>query len=345
VSLFPDVFPRFGPVDTPSGRFGYVRLRTFAPAGGNLDGAVREFARILATLPPDGLILDARGNPGGYINFGERSLQLLTPRPIIPEPFHFISGALTHAMAQGNPGLGAWAPAIAQGIETGASYSQGFPLTDPAACNDIGQVYQGPVVLVTDAFCYSTADMFAAGFQDHRVGVILGTHGNTGAGGANVVTHEFLQQLSVAPQNPFAALPQGSQMRVALRRSTRVGDRSGVPLEDLGVVPDEPYKLTRNDVLDHNADLIAHAAARLAGMPKQRLRVAAVGGPPVQQLRAEAHNIDRLDVFVAGRPVASQDLAAETADVALPAPVPSGAAVTANGYREGQLVVSTRLRV
>jgi hypothetical protein len=31
VSTFPEVYPRFGPVDTPSGRFGYIRLRTFAP--------------------------------------------------------------------------------------------------------------------------------------------------------------------------------------------------------------------------------------------------------------------------------------------------------------------------
>ena len=40
--------------------------------------------------------------------------------------------------------------------------SLGFPLTAPDAANDIGQRYHGPVVLVTDARCYSATDIFAA---------------------------------------------------------------------------------------------------------------------------------------------------------------------------------------
>ena len=52
-------------------------------------------------------------------------------------------------------------------------------------CNGIGQVYYGPVVLITDALSYSATDIFAAGFQDNEVGLVLGTSGNTGAGGAN----------------------------------------------------------------------------------------------------------------------------------------------------------------
>ncbi|HYT88623.1 MAG TPA: S41 family peptidase [Gemmataceae bacterium] len=346
VSVFPDVFPRFGAVDTPSGQFGYIRLRTFAPRSGDINGAVQEFARILATLPPSGLIVDARGNGGGYINFGERSLQLLTPGPIAPEPFHFLSTALTLGMARSNQWLGLWGDPIAQGIETGASFSQGFPLTDPEACNDIGQVYQGPVVLITDAFCYSTTDIFAAGFQDHGIGTILGTHKNTGAGGANVWGHQdVLQALTLTPQNPFAPLPQGARMRVAVRRSTRVGKRSGVPLEDLGVVPDKVHELTRADVLQHNIDLIAHAAKILAEKPRQSLRLTTPGGAPALLVKVEAENIDRLDLLVNGRVIASQDLAGKTADVPLPTAAPSGTILTGYGYRAGELVVSTRLRV
>jgi len=36
--------------------------------------------------------------------------------------------------------------------------------------------------------CYSTTDMFAAGFKDHGIGKILGVDNDTGAGGANVET-------------------------------------------------------------------------------------------------------------------------------------------------------------
>ena len=42
-------------------------------------------------------------------------------------------------------------------------------------CNGIGQVYYGPVVLITDALSYSATDIFAAGFQDNEVGLVLGT--------------------------------------------------------------------------------------------------------------------------------------------------------------------------
>src|SRR5882724_167192 len=68
VSQFPDVFPRFEKVTTPSGDFGYVRLKSFAPRSGTVSNVVAEFGRILSTLPQTGLILDVRGNGGGYIN-------------------------------------------------------------------------------------------------------------------------------------------------------------------------------------------------------------------------------------------------------------------------------------
>ena len=343
MSMVPDVYPRFGPVTTPSGSFGYIRLATFAPEGGDVEAAVAEFVRILRTLPPRGLILDVRGNGGGYINFGERILQTLTPRPITPEPFHFVSTPLTLRIAESIDWLAPWAGPLATALAIGAGFSQGFPLTDPAASNDIGQVYQGPVVLITDAFCYSTTDIFAAGFQDHAVGVILGCHDNTGAGGANVWDYaELLQRLPVAP-NPFVALPAGVGMRVAVRRSTRVGDRSGVPLEDLGVVPDQRYYMTRRDLLEHNADLIARAAQILAAQPRQELEIAAVGAAPLAQVRITSAGIDRVDLFSDDRPVVSQDVAAGPATIALPRPLAAGSRLEARGFRGGGLVASARL--
>jgi hypothetical protein len=347
-STHPDVFPRFGTVETPSGKFGYVRLATFAPQfldddfEAGLKDVIQELIRILSKLPPSGLILDVRGNGGGYIALGERILQLLSPRAITPEPFHFLTTALTLNVARSDEGFGPWVDPITQGIETGASFSQGFPLTALAECNDIGQVYQGPVVLITDALCYSTTDIFAAGFQDHEIGTILGTHETTGAGGANVWEHDLLQSLPLLPENPFAALPEGARMRVAARRSTRLGQRSGVPLEDLGVVRDERYFMTRNDVLNHNEDLIAHAASILAAKPKQTLQISAVDGPPVQRLRIEVSHLDRVDVLAARRPIASYDVRAGTNEVMLPGAVPDVGILRANGYRSGTLVVSAR---
>jgi len=303
VSVLPDVYPLFGMVDTPSGKFGYVRLATFAPEGGAIDAAVEEFVRILRSLPPSGLILDVRGNGGGYVNFGERILQTLSASTITPEPFHFMSTPFTLSIAETEDWLTDWAQPLATSLATGAGFSQGFPVTSPESCNDIGQVYQGPVVLITDAFCYSTTDIFAAGFQDHGVGVILGCHDNTGAGGANVWDYGLLEQLSVTP-NPFTELPRGASMRVAARRSTRVGTRAGVPLEDLGVTPDERYFMTRDDLLNGNVDLIAYAAKLLEARPRQTLKVETVGAAPVAQVRVTATKVDRVDLYVDDRPVA-----------------------------------------
>jgi C-terminal processing protease CtpA/Prc len=69
----------------------------------------------------------------------------------------------------------------------------GDPLSEPALVNAVGQLYHGPVVLITDALCYSACDMFAGGFADHEIGRILGVDANTGAGGANVLDHDQLR--------------------------------------------------------------------------------------------------------------------------------------------------------
>src|SRR5262249_51686977 len=236
---------------------------------------------------------------------------------------------LTLRLCDRIPFLQAWKDSIAQSVQTAAAYSQGFPLTPPELCNSIGQKYRGPVVLITNALCYSTTDIFAAGFQDHGIGKILGTSATagadgatTGAGGANVWTHDFLRESFQVPDSPFQALPGNASFRVALRRCVRSGARSGVPLEDLGVTPDEIHLMTKNDVLKGNVDLIQHAASILDGMPAYTLDVAladdtADGG--AHRVTVTTANLDRLDVLVNGRPRLSLDVADGPHTFTLPA--------------------------
>jgi hypothetical protein len=348
-SSFPDVFPRFGEVTTPSGKFGYVRLKSFSPSTQDIRGTVAEFRRILETLPPTGLILDVRGNGGGFVNIGELILQMLTPREIAPEPFHFLATPLTLQIVSEPANFATqWKDTIVQGLESGASFSQGFPLTDPVACNAIGQVYQGPVVLVTDALCYSTTDIFAAGFQDHQIGPIIGCHASTGAGGANVWDYaRHLQRLSLPSGNPFVALPGGARMRVAIRRCTRVASRSGIPVEDYGVVSNIRYFMTKTDVVGHNDDLIAAAAAILAPLPRQTLRLVPDVTDPLQKFALTCSNVDRIDVFVNDRPALSRQVSGSETNspISLPFAATPGGFVGAYGHRNGDLVVSTRLSV
>ena len=171
-STMPDVFLA-KPVTTSKGTFGYLRIWTFSVKDDQ--AFVEEFIRLAGLLPQDGLIIDVRDNGGGLIYAGERLLQTLTPKTIEPERLQFINTPLTELLAAINGAgalvdLSAWRPSIARAVETGAAFSCSFPITDPSRCNVIGQRYSGPVVLITNARCYSTTDIFAAGFQDHEIG-------------------------------------------------------------------------------------------------------------------------------------------------------------------------------
>lgn len=268
------VFPNeleYGIRTTRAGRFGLLRIRSFNVS--DHMAFAGEVVRILQLLPQEGLILDVRSNPGGNILSGEHLLQLFTDRKIEPEPVCLRNTTGTLAFAK-NEDLKRWLPSIDLAVETGAHYSQYFPLSDPAGVNSIGRRYPGRVVLLTDASCYSTTDFFAAGFQDHEIGPVIGWDQATGAGGANVWTHELLRQF-LPPQEsskgsgvtgPLEQLPRGMSMRVSFRRSTRVGDRAGLPLEDLGVQCDRLHRKTRRDVFEGAADLYEFAGQTLLEM-------------------------------------------------------------------------------
>jgi hypothetical protein len=347
-SILPDVIKQFGKATTPSGVFGYIRLVTFNVR--DVGVFIEEFVRILNLIPQDGLILDVRNNGGGTIAAGEGLLQTMTPKGIEPERFHLINTPLTLLICQKGimvPGLAQWKESAEESVEIGATFTQGFPLTPRDFCNSIGQVYQGPVVLIVDAGCYSTTDIFSAGFQDHDIGFILGTSGHTGAGGANVWQHTDLEKSLPPTLSPFKPIPGGASFRVAIRRSTRVGLRSGEPLEDLGVVPDEIHLMTRADLLNHNVDLIERAGAILKDRPRQRLTATASKKPGGSlAMTVSTTNIQRIDVLLGGRPIYTRDVAdgSISFDIPMPAPLAAGdVGVECRGYRRDDLVVSVRL--
>ncbi len=332
-STMPDVFS-FRPVDGPGGPYGYIRIWTFSVED---DGPfLDEFVRIAGLLPQKGLILDVRGNGGGLITAAENLLQLLTPRQVEPSRLSFRCTPLTLDLCRRFGFVSQWAPSIARSVETGEPYSQALTLDDPAVANSRGQHYQGPVVLLTDALCYSATDIFAAGFQDNHVGPVLGASGNTGAGGANVWDHALLRQVFPGPGSPFGALPKGTSFRVSIRRITRAGASAGTPLEDLGVIPDHRHEMTKRDLLEDNADLIAAAIGLLRDQP-QRALVAAVTGRSAASVDLEltATGIDRVDAWHDGRPLMSADVGATTA---LTVPVTEGQ-VTLEGFQAGELLV------
>jgi C-terminal processing protease CtpA/Prc len=330
-------------VDTAHGTFGHLRVYTFLMEDGDVEAFLNEVIRLLSVLPRGGLILDVRGNGGGYVIAAEFLLQFLSPRPIQPEPMQLVNTRATADLCRRVADLSAWRASIDESILTGAQYSNAIPLYPEDLVNSVGQVYHGPVVLVTDALCYSATDIFSAGFQDHGIGKVLGVDDNTGAGGANVWTHEDLRRSWTG--GPLRSLPGGAQFRVSLRRCLRVGARFGQPVEDLGIVPDVSYRLTRRDLLEGNPDLMEKAGELLAQGTPRRLE-AAVSSQTASTLNLSVTTeaLTSVDVYINGRPRTTSRVNDGANQVQLPRPA-AGSAIRLDGFAGSALVASRRLQL
>lgn len=259
----------------PGARFGYIRILQFGADGlvSSTDDMVHEFQRILRDVmnqnAPDGLILDIRGNPGGDVQAAERMLQMLTAAHIQPIRFHLLNSPAVRKILEtlrseiGNQGgltpeqkvrltdaqlqLQQWIDDPDASSAAGDPLTTGHPLTSEDKANEIGQIYRGPCVLLTDGWTYSAADVFAAGFQDHAIGPVIGVDANTGGGGANVWSHgDLLDKLPPVPDLTIEPLPplsrpleERASMSLAFRRCLRVaGKNAGQAIEDHGVTAD-----------------------------------------------------------------------------------------------------------
>jgi cytosine/adenosine deaminase-related metal-dependent hydrolase len=259
-------------IDNDGASFGYIRIFSFAT--NQPKELVLEFKRLLNLMPENGVILDVRSNGGGNILAAEWMLQTLTDNIITPQPAQFINTSLVeelcrlHSPSATVEGLNLtpWYKSIKRIKQTGAVYTLGYPITPPDTLEPFLAKKKLNLVLITDALCYSATDIFASGFQDHKLGKIVGTHENTGAGGANVWPHSLLFELtrqSDGKSKYFQLLPYGANFRIAIRRTLRVGPNAGIPIEDLGVKPDIIHHMTKDDLFKENVNLLEVACKLL----------------------------------------------------------------------------------
>ena len=274
----------------PDKRFGYVRIWKFGGLSAQeFTGEFQRILRILQQKAPDGLIVDIRSNPGGAVDSAELALGLLTPGIVQLARFHFINTRRTQAIAAAISSPAAdfpdsvqkdwtpWAKDLISAVYSGSVITPGRELTSSLELlTGPGQCYQGPITLLTDARSYSAADLFAAGFQDNRVGRIIGVDRNTGGGGANRWLHEeLLEKLQKIPGNPLVQLPKQARLGVAIRRSTRAGDglSAGTVIEDVGVECDDLYAITSDDLMHQDRGLLQFACEQLAKLPQRALTI------------------------------------------------------------------------
>ncbi len=286
-------------ISAPGGAYGYLRIYGFDTLPGPF---VTELIRLVALLPDRGLILDLRGNPGGYIWSAELALQLFTPNPIQPTRFSVLATPFTRDMA-GLPSLRddllPWKASLDAAVRNGELYSQPIPITDVDACNSIGQQYGGPVVLVSDSTTYSAGDLFSAGFVDNGIGPFVCVGEATGAGGANVWDYAELRTALAGSAIQLPALPDGIGLSLSYRRATRSGPSEGLPIEDIGI-SGESYALTRDDLLAGNRDLIARCIALLGQVPPTKMSVALDG--PARKVTVTTSGLTRVDALFDGHP-------------------------------------------
>jgi C-terminal processing protease CtpA/Prc len=334
-------------VTTSHGTYGHLRIFSFhmQPVLGDpvadIKAFIEDVRQALAQMPKDGLIVDVRGNGGGYVVAAEYLLQFLTARRIQPEPTQLVNTQATLDLASADDDFSRWVASIRESLLTSAQYSGAFPLSPEDLVNAEGQLYHGPVVLITDALCYSATDTFSAGFQDHGIGPVLGVDNATGAGGANVFEHSDL--LDIWQDGPLKPLPGGARLRVALRRTLRVGEgHAGQIVEDFGVVPDALHALTKRDLVEDNPDLLEHASALLAGTTRYVLDVNDVmisrAGPT---LTVTTEHLSGLDIYANGRPLTTAVVLDGINTVRLPLPSLNDVVLRIEGF-DGATLAAAR---
>ncbi|MGP3964323.1 S41 family peptidase [Nonomuraea sp. 3N208] len=337
-------------LQTPQGPIGYLRIFSFHMTDRLGNGAVDDIIEfisdvvdVLPQMPKNGLIIDVRDNGGGFVFAAEFLLQLLTPRPIGPGVTQFISTQTTSRLVEALDELSPWRESIRESLHTGAQYSAALPLIPAELVNSVGQLYHGLVVLITDALCYSATDIFAAGFQDHAIGTVLGVDEATGAGGAEVRTHTQIKK--EWPLGPLTELPELADFRVSFRRSVRVGTHFGQILEDFGVRPDELHRLTRRDLLEGNPDLLAKAAEILHRTPSRTMDVGdiTITGADVT-LTLTTERLTGLDVYANGRPITTAVVLDGINVVSFTLPATEVVVVRLAGFQQDALAAARNLR-
>jgi C-terminal processing protease CtpA/Prc len=249
-------------LQTPAGRLGYIKLKAFYWEDESLDLAtvVESFRRAVETdlAGAVGLVIDVRGNPGGVIVMAEKLVQLFAPGGVEPTTVRMLANELNEEIfRRANGGENRWSAAVRTARAAGQRYTAPLAITPVSEANSLGQIWFAPVVVLTDATCYSACDVFAAGMQDNGAATVLGIHAATGAGGANVMEYATFRAIfDDAADNPFVPLPHAQGMRVSWRQIVRAGQSAGGLLEDSGVRPDVVVPLRLVDIGTESRELM-----------------------------------------------------------------------------------------
>ena len=278
--------------------------------------------KLLESAQPtsDALIIDMRSNGGGLILLAEGLTQLFTPNQVETMPVRYLPNQLNLSMfLNSNQGHeNGWSKDTRDAITAQARYTKPRVITSSDAANRYGQVWFKPVVILTDANCYSACDLFAASMQDHGAATIIGTHSTTGAGGANVMEYGIFRQIFAATSpanNPFVSLPGGQDMRVSWRQTIRVGKNKGQLIEDAGVKSDIVVRYLTEDVIGGESRALMREVHKAISkiIPRYKSGISLASGLMMKngasaQWKETVRGVDQVEITQNGKVVESFDV-------------------------------------
>ena len=314
---------QFYTISTPAGKLAKFDLETFVPEDeSSADDVIHKVKALLqdAQDKTQALIIDMRGNGGGLILLAEGLTQLFTPNNVATMPVRYLPTDLNlQTFLRANQGReNGWSQDTRDGISANARYTKPRVITSADAANRYGQVWFKPVVILTDATCYSACDLFAASMQDHGAATIIGTHATTGAGGANVMDYDIFRQIfdtTSSEENPFVKLPGAQSMRVSWRQTLRVGKSKDQLIENAGVKSDIVVRYVTEDVVGGESRVLmkeVHKAIKQI-LPRYKSHIALQSSLMMKngayaEWTEKVRGIDSLVVMHAGKEVAQYDV-------------------------------------
>ncbi len=262
---------------------GYIRIPDFDLFGDftNVDSADASFDGEIAYMEQntDGLVVDVMRNPGGFACYVEDLVSRL-----VTQPFHDVNYELRPTITDVQAyqqavqlatdfGYPNWAVEILQHQEKSvASAYQHGGMTGPLPICQLGNtrppntdsngllaVYDKPILLLTDEFSASGADLFAAMFQDAKRGKNFGMR-TMGAGGTI---------LDGFPAGYYSEGVASVTNSLLIRQYTVVtSDYPTAPLiENIGVRPEiQSDYMTKSNLLHGGSDFVNGFTAAILAM-------------------------------------------------------------------------------
>lgn len=259
-------------IPTSVGDIGRLDLRSFPNTNSSI---LAEYARVFRLFPPNGLIIDIRGNNGGSPDTVKAILEFLTGVDVPELSVNIRATKLTEQLVlSDDAGLESsildffnviFKP-FQGAIRSALQVHERFTGPGPDFLTPLGrvkqpQVYFGPIIAVADGKTYSAGDLIAANIVDTRVAELVGVGNSTGGGGASTLLYPFLP---LAFPDILKQLPNRTgSFSTSYARVYRSGEKAGKFIERFGVPADTLYFPTLNDAISPDCDLIEFLARRL----------------------------------------------------------------------------------